>query len=81
MKTYNYSARTFFEDATITVETDNLNKAIGCFMEAISQDLHADIVDNKTGEVLALHSDEKDYCTEELLPAMVECALSALLAD
>lgn len=81
MKTYNYSVRTCFEDATITVATDNLNKAIGCFMESLSQDLPTDIVDNRTGEVLALHSDEKDYCAEEILPAMVECALSALLED
>jgi hypothetical protein len=81
MKTYNYSVRTFFEDATITVETDNLNRAIGCFMEGLSQDLSTDIVDNRTGEVLALHSDERDFCAEEILPAMVECALSALLDD
>ena len=81
MKTYNYSAHTFFEDATITVETDNLNKAIGCFMEGLSQDLQTDIVDNRTGEVLAMHTDEKDYCAEAILPAMVECALSALLDD
>lgn len=81
MKTYTYSVHSYCEDATITVETDNLNKAIGCFMEAIGQDIFADIVDNRTGEVLALHSEEQDYCTEELLPAMVECAISALLDD
>ena len=81
MKTYNYSVRTFFEDATITVETDNLNKAIECFMEGLSEDIATDIVDNRTGEVLALHSDERDYCAQGILPAMVECALSALLAD
>lgn len=81
MKTYTYSTRTFSEDATITVETDNLSKAVGCFMEGLSRDLPTDIVDNRTGEVLALHSDEKDYCAEEILPAMVEYALSALLED
>lgn len=36
MKTYNYSVRTCCEDATITVATNNLNKAIECFMEGLS---------------------------------------------
>lgn len=81
MKTYNYTVHTYCDDALITVQTNDPNKAIGCFMEGLSQDLSTDIVDNRTGEVLALHSDERDFCAEEILPAMVECALSALLED
>lgn len=78
MKTYNYTVHTYCDEALITIQTDNLNKAVVSFMEAVGQDLQTDIVDNKTGEVLAIHSEEKDYCVDELLPPMVECALSML---
>lgn len=65
-----YNVIASFENARVTVETNDVNVAIAEFMDKVECGVTVDLVDGFTGEVLAYANqfdcDEPNYCTAEM---------------
>lgn len=70
MITMTYNVIANYENAKVTVETNDVNVAIADFMEKLEQGVAVDLVDGFTGEVLAYtnqpNRDEPSYYTAEM---------------
>ena len=68
MKNYNYIVNIYAEDE-ITFRTNDVRGALDTFLTHGAQDLHCDLLDGYTGEVLAIVNcpDCEDYATDEIL--------------
>ena len=68
MKNYNYIVNIYAEDE-ITFRTNDMRGALDTFLTHGAQDLHCDLLDGYTGEVLAIVNcpDCEDYATDEIL--------------
>ena len=65
---FSYHVHAYFTKAQTTLETNDVNVAIGEFMEYVADGVRCDIMDGHTGEVLAIanNPDNEDYATEEM---------------
>ena len=65
---FSYHVHAYFTKAQTTLETNDVNVAIGEFMEYVADGVHCDIMSGHTGEVLAIanNPNDKDYATEEM---------------
>ena len=65
---YIYSVRSFYNEARATLETNDVRIAIGEFLEYVEDGVTCDVINNLTGEVLAIanNPDNEDYATEEM---------------
>lgn len=65
---FSYHVHAYFTKAQTTLETNDVNVAIGEFMEYVADGVHCDIMNGHTGEVLAIanNPNDKDYATEEM---------------
>lgn len=78
MMNYKYAVESFYDDAKVTVETNDPEIAI---LEMVKMDMegtHAHVLDDSTGEVLAIvnNPNGEDYST----PEFALMALGALIA-
>ncbi len=67
MMNYKYAVESFYDDAKITVETNDPEVAILETIKAIKEDIHAYVLDGFTGELLVLINSPyiEDYATPE----------------
>ena len=65
---FSYHVHAYFTKAQTTLETNDVNVAIGEFMEYVADGVHCDIMNGHTGEVLAIanNPNDEDYATEEM---------------
>ena len=65
---FSYHVHAYFTKARTTLETNDVNVAIGEFMEYVADGVHCDIMNGHTGEVLAIanNPNDEDYTTEEM---------------
>ena len=66
--TYKYFVNAHFEKAETTLKTNDACVAIQEFIDYVEEDIHCDIVDGFTGEVLAIANapDHEPYATTEM---------------
>ena len=64
---YKYVVESFYDDAKVTVETNDPEVAILEMIKAVKEDIHAHVLDGFTGELLTLVNspDIEDYATPE----------------
>ena len=65
---YIYSVRSFYNEARATLGTNDVRIAISEFLEYLKDGVTCDIINNLTGEVLAIanNPDNEDYATDEM---------------
>lgn len=66
--TYRYNVNAHFEKAETNLKTNDICVAIQEFIDCVEDDIHCDIVDGFTGEVLAIANapDCDSYATAEM---------------
>ena len=66
--TYKYFVNAHFEKAEPTLKTNDVCAVIQEFIDCVEEDIHCDIVDGFTGEVLAIANapDHEPYATTEM---------------
>ena len=67
MMNYKYVVESFYDDAKVTVETNDPEIAILEMVKMDAEGTHAHVLDDSTGEVLAIvnNPDGEDYATPE----------------
>lgn len=73
MKTFHYHVNSYFENAEATLRTNDVHIAIKEFFAYLEDDVHCNIVDGTTGEVLAIANcpDMENYTTDEMALMML----------
>lgn len=67
--TYRYNVNAHFEKAETTLKTNDICVAIQEFIDCLEDDIHCDIMDGFTGEILAIANDpgHPNYATDEMV--------------
>ncbi len=69
---YAYTVEAFYDNATVSVQTDEPNVAISTLAEHMSEGVPTRVVDNRTGEIYVLANwDGEEYITDEWWLMMV----------
>ncbi len=67
MKNYAYHVNAYGESNETTYRTNDVKDALDAFFTAIESDIHCDLLNGFTGEVLAIanHPEGEDWCSAE----------------
>ena len=65
-KSFSYVINGYAPNGEIVYRTDSLKEAISCFNALVKDGRNAELVDNTTGELLAMESEGNSYYTNEM---------------
>lgn len=83
IKMFNYEVTTYAEGNEVVLRTNSIDDALSAIFQCAEDDLHANIINGHTGEVLAIvnHPDGEDFATDEMALMMVGFIASKNLGE